>query len=213
MKKVYIVGGDGLILNMFLSRGWAETLDIEEADLIQFTGGADVYPDLYGEHTHPHTYFNMKRDLEEKEIYNKAKQLAKPMAGICRGGQFLNVMNGGKMWQHVNKHAIGGTHEMSILEEGRSIYVTSTHHQMMKPSKEGLVLATAKESTFKEHMYKEEVIKIGADKADDVEVVYYKESNSLCAQYHPEYKEEEDEMQVYYFSLINDYLGAETNET
>lgn len=38
------------------------------------------------------------------------------MVGICRGAQFLNVMAGGKMIQHVEGHAIHGTHEIVVTD-------------------------------------------------------------------------------------------------
>src|SRR3546814_3238996 len=45
-----------------------------------------------------------------------ARRMHKPMAGICRGGQFLNVMCGGSMIQHVEGHAIHGRSEEHTSE-------------------------------------------------------------------------------------------------
>lgn len=208
MKKVYIVWLDGLVLKMFLARGWEETSLIEEADLVQFTGGSDVSPRLYGESSHPHTYSDLGRDKTEEKVFKQAELLGVPMAGICRGGQFLNVMNGGKMWQHVNNHAIGGTH-LLVDKDSEQVYsVTSTHHQIMNPHADGLVVAVAEESTYKEHMYKDEMVKIVGGSEADVEVVYYGETNALCFQPHPEYVGKDTEFQQWYFDLLNDYLGV-----
>ncbi|UCW44423.1 hypothetical protein [Pseudomonas phage PPAT] len=52
---------------MFGKMGW-EVVGIKDffnADLIQFTGGSDVTPMLYGESLHPKTYCSQRRDLEE----------------------------------------------------------------------------------------------------------------------------------------------------
>jgi len=101
-KKVLIVGGDSIIANMFSKRGWdvtTNTLD-PSIDLVQFTGGEDVTPSLYGEQAHAATSCNPARDDREAKIFLSFKNKV-PMAGICRGAQFLNVMNKGSMWQHV----------------------------------------------------------------------------------------------------------------
>jgi gamma-glutamyl-gamma-aminobutyrate hydrolase PuuD len=105
-----------------------------------------------------------------------------PMIGICRGGQFLNVMCGGKMWQDVDKHAIRGTHLAIDLASGEEVEVTSTHHQMMKPSDEGILLlqatfiAEVRSPMLMAHMR-------------GVEAVLYPHYNTLCFQPHPEYGE------------------------
>jgi gamma-glutamyl-gamma-aminobutyrate hydrolase PuuD len=106
--KVFVVDSDVRITRMFMANNWLVVPSAKEADLIQFTGGADVSPMLYGEPKHPRTYCDPNRDQHEANIF--WNNIDKPKAGICRGGQFLNVMSGGSMWQDVDNHAIGGTH-------------------------------------------------------------------------------------------------------
>lgn len=207
--KVFVVGGDGAIERMFTAYGW-EVLrssvmsNLLEADLVQFTGGADVSPFLYGEKNHHTTYSDPHRDLVEAGYFAFAQRLDKPMAGICRGGQFLNVMNGGKMWQNVDGHAIRGTHEAIDLGSGRTIQVTSTHHQMMEGYNCELV-AKAYESTLKES-YDSEVYSEDCLTADQ-EVLYYARSMSLCFQPHPEYVQPGHECADYYFELLDRFFG------
>jgi len=66
---------------------------------VVFTGGADVSPFMYGEKKLSVTCNDEHRDEQEKLFFERYTKV--PKVGICRGGQFLNVMNGGKMWQHV----------------------------------------------------------------------------------------------------------------
>lgn len=95
MPSVFIVGHkDYDITSMFLKQGWEISTNSEEADLLQFTGGEDVTPALYGEGKHPTTDNNPDRDAFESDVYHY--YIDKPKAGICRGGQFLNVMNGAR---------------------------------------------------------------------------------------------------------------------
>jgi len=208
MSSVYIVGYDGLIRSMYEAKGWHVASRMNEADLVQFTGGADVTPSLYNEKVHPRTFSESGRDVREKEVYEEAQALALPCVGICRGGQFLNVMNGGKMYQHVDGHAIGGTHLMTDTQTGETLQVTSTHHQMMREGEDGLVVATANESTFKEYMSGDKLV-VDDDSEPDVEVVYYGETNTLCNQPHQEYQDENDPAVLYFFNLLKEYLGVE----
>lgn len=80
--KVYVVG---------CATGYARFLEdvtlvdsIGDAEVVLFTGGEDVDPSLYGCEKYDGTYSNLKRDLEEKAIFEQIRedQLA---LGICRG--------------------------------------------------------------------------------------------------------------------------------
>ena len=120
--------------------------------------------------------------------------------GVCRGGQFLNVMNGGTMWQHVSGHT--GTHkivDVTGLTDGKEINVTSTHHQMMIPSESspGEILAYA-DDLSSNHQTDSKRIHDGID----VEVIYYERTKSLCFQPHPEYPYAPKECTKYFFDLV-----------
>lgn len=207
MLKVYIVGGGGMDYSeMFRAAGWLVVQNVVEADLVQFTGGEDVSPCLYGEDKHPYTGDNFHRDLHEAGFFAIAQRMEIPMAGICRGGQFLNVMSGGKMYQHVNKHATGHNHVIQDCETGDVIVVSSTHHQMMRVGPGGRLLATADLGGFKE------LVVGGIPRRDlgiapDTEVVYYPSSRALCFQPHPEFFGPGDECFEYYFELIERVHG------
>ena len=205
-KQVFIIDGDHRYRNMFLQYGWKIAFSIDEADLVQFTGGADVSPSLYGEVCHPRTSCSVYRDDHEEQVYKDTLKRGVPMAGICRGGQFLNVMNGGKMYQDVNKHAIQGTHEAIDVITGGTIGVSSTHHQMMRPATSGEVLAIANLATYKEYMNEShERGRRRGNLEDDVEVVLYGDTKSLCFQPHPEFVVESDEYREcadYYFDCL-----------
>lgn len=219
-RKVMVLSGAGRaeVEMMFIRKGWIITRDMDEADLLQFTGGADVSPNLYDEYKHPTTSNDPARDSREAEYYYLALAQGIPMAGICRGGQFLNVMNGGGMWQDVDSHAIQGTHEAFILGSLLSVQVSSTHHQMMRPnlSPEASchVIMTAGLSKQKHKMTetsspKAMPIMMASNPAhrEDIEAVYYGNTNCLCFQPHPEFtgKPYEECCEVY-FHFLNNYL-------
>lgn len=181
--------------------------DILDADVVQFTGGADVSPELYDEVPHPSTSTSPMRDDYEIQVFNTCLENQIPMVGICRGGQFLNVMNGGGLWQNVDKHAIGGTHMAVDVSTGRMIPVTSTHHQMMRPSEEGQVLMVASESTHLEKMQNGGIVTVPARRGEDIEAVWYPETECFCFQPHPEYMQSDSPCQQWYFQQINELIG------
>lgn len=203
MKRVHVVN-DALVEFMFLSSGW-DLSDYTEADLVCFTGGEDVTPSLYGE-INLGSQCNWQRDSDEMELYQTCLALGKPFVGICRGGQFLNVMNGGKMIQDVNNHGLWGTHKLSLLWNNLRIpnedyRVTSTHHQMMIKGEKGEVIGIAEEATnFKSA--DPDFVKPNYD----TEIVWYPETKSLCFQPHPEYNQGKDDTEALFFMLLEEYF-------
>lgn len=208
--SVFIVGGDMTIARMFMDNNWKVTDSIDEADLIQFTGGEDVSPMLYGDVKHSSTYCSPVRDQIESDIF--FSHLYTPKAGICRGGQFLNVMSGGGMFQHVDNHGIAGTHNAYYFEDSRdkrSVQVTSTHHQMMRPDlfSDFEVFMIAELSTSKEDGMGTDWVKHVSE--EDTEGVMYFDTNSLCFQPHPEYVDPYHECQQLYFEVLERFFGLE----
>lgn len=156
---------------------------MKRADLVLFTGGSDVSPSLYGESKHPKTSPPDKiRDEREQQVFEYAKTRGIPMLGICRGAQFLHVMNGGILIQDVTGHA-GPNHEVS-LKNGQSFVVTSTHHQMMDPDTDGSVLAWSSPISSHYSFGDMEIDNIGPQ---EPEAIFYKKTKCLCIQWHPEY--------------------------
>jgi gamma-glutamyl-gamma-aminobutyrate hydrolase PuuD len=103
---------------------------VEDAEVVVFTGGADINPAIYGKEAHESTFFSSQRDIREIQEYKKMRpdQLA---VGLCRGNQLLCGLNGGILVQNVSNHA-GGRH---IIHNGtgKMYPMTSLHHQMIYP--------------------------------------------------------------------------------
>ncbi len=179
LPKVLVIGGDHLVVKLFEKVGWPIAGDEDSPDVIVFTGGADVGPQLYGQDKHPTTRTDDKRDEEEVTKYWEFHDAFK--IGICRGAQFLNVMNDGELWQNVDQHT--QNHPALYLPTGEIVEVTSTHHQMMRPGKDSEVLMTCRRSKLRE----DGRVSLMGDFFTDVEAVWYPKTKSLCFQPHPEY--------------------------
>jgi gamma-glutamyl-gamma-aminobutyrate hydrolase PuuD len=115
--------------------------DPENFDLVCFTGGEDVSPELYG-HENLASGCSPERDSHEARFFEIAMDHGIPMTGICRGAQFLNVMLGGTMVQHLKRSHGAGRH-MCQANNGEEFLITSAHHQMIVPARTGKILAWA----------------------------------------------------------------------
>ena len=202
--KVLVIGNDGGVQNLFHKRGFEIEFDSaihssSKVDLICFTGGEDISPSLYNETPLFRTRINSKRDAVEIRAYEE--HLNTPKVGICRGGQLLNVLSGGSMWQHVTNHD-NAPHKMIDLFSKKELLVTSVHHQMMIPGVGSYLLGIA-ENITKEYHSPDEKRPIPEC---DPEVVWYPKTKSLCYQPHPEYHLPEKHRKVhedYFFKLID----------
>lgn len=206
MKKVFVVGHAKSYAKWINDHELTDNL--EEADIVLFTGGEDVDPSLYGCEKHPATYSNINRDLEEKAIFEKVKphQLC---LGICRGSQFLCVMNGGLLIQNVSKHAGFGTHQLiSSRDEFKRVDITSTHHQMQYPFnlERGIDYTILFYASRRSEFY-------AGDKVDyppcEPEVVLYHKKNKpkcLAIQGHPEIMRQEAPVIKVLNNLVDRYV-------
>lgn len=156
-----------------------------EADLVVFSGGSDVDPQLYGEKPHQSTFFDPKRDDTDMRLYLMCIEHGIPMLGICRGAQFLHVMNGGKLFQDVDGH--NSSHSMQDIMNHRHIEkVSSCHHQMVMPNvTNGMeIIATASKS--KERWVNDKNCFVSSNA--DIEVFFYRDTCCIGIQGHPEYE-------------------------
>lgn len=198
--------------NLFRENGFEVVSNSDEHDLlvddislIVFSGGEDVDPAEYGEPNF-HSWSNPKRDKIDKGYYKFAKDNNIPCVGICRGAQFLTVMNGGKLVQDVRGHT--SSHQMHT-HDGRIISVSSTHHQMMRP--EGThheMLGWGVHGWDKFDGYGKEVIQSNPDlDRYDPEVVWYPKTRDLAVQYHPEIMDQHSPGYQFFFELMEKYYG------
>jgi len=178
----------------------------EDITIALFTGGEDVNPDYYGESIGSSTFINIKRDTLEQEAFNSlSPHILK--VGICRGSQFLTVMNNGRLIQHVSGH--GQSHD--VIDKEENIFeVTSTHHQMMYPfdldKSEYEIIATSKINISEKYLDgNDQEINLSKD-FKECEIVYYNKTKSLAIQGHPEFNYATDEFKKYCYNLIDKLL-------
>lgn len=213
--KVYIAGPCNVqVMALFRDMGFYGTNELMDAHLCVFTGGSDIDTELYGEEAIPECgWFNEKRDEHEVKVFHSCVDFGIPMVGICRGGQLLNVLNGGKLWQDVTGHG-SGSHEAICSLTGKEYTVTSSHHQMMIPAEGSHILMVASvngEAQSLSTHKKAHKRSVTPDELDrDPEVVWYEETQSLCVQFHPEYESATAECREYFNDLVTDLIFPDT---
>lgn len=115
-------------------------------------GGGDIEPRRYGEERHPLCGEPEEgRDELEFPLVRAFLEAGKPILGICRGLQVLNVALGGTLWQDIPEqmglsHPGDSVHPVRTAEGslfrrlfGEEFSVNSYHHQGVKDLAPGLV--------------------------------------------------------------------------
>jgi len=184
----------------------ADVKNVKDIDLVLFTGGEDVNPAYYNESVGKYTHINTNRDNKEMDTFYRFKGHSL-LLGICRGSQLLTVLNGGKLIQHVEGHC--KDHDI-ILNRGLRYKITSSHHQMLYPfylnEKDYELIA------YSEYFQSRTYLNGDNEEIDlpknflEPEIVYYKNTNALCIQGHPEYSHCEKRTSSMCLNLIDKYL-------
>ncbi len=103
MEGIQKAGGIPMILPFTSDKASLSRL-VEICDGFLFTGGQDINPDLYGkEKSHFCGPVCSMRDDLEKKVFELAVKRDKPVFGICRGIQFMNVYYGGTLYQDLEE--------------------------------------------------------------------------------------------------------------
>lgn len=131
------VGGDAFIAKEYDS----------SYDALVLCGGADIDPSYYGEEINGSKNINSEFDAIQYKLLNAFVEAGKPVLGICRGCQLINIYFNGSLFQDIanaKEHASGvpdkdlvhnvNAEKASIVHMlyGENFSVNSSHHQAIK---------------------------------------------------------------------------------
>lgn len=119
-------------------------VNVNKYDGVAFAGGPDVTPRLYGQKKKHSSNCNPAKDKMQIAVIKKFAKAGKPIFGVCRGQQIINVALGGTLKQHIGWHS--GNRKVKI-KKGSWLYkaygstekVAHNHHQAIKKLGEGLI--------------------------------------------------------------------------
>ena len=124
-----LAGGAGV-----LSGGSDAACLAARCDGLLLAGGGDLHPARYGQPVqHSGLSIDPVRDEEDQALCHAFFSLGKPILGICRGMQAVNVFLGGTLRQHIEGHS-GCCHRVRCIPRlaalaGAAPTVNSYHHQ------------------------------------------------------------------------------------
>lgn len=101
-------------------------------DALLLPGGGDLEPWRYGQENTASRGLEPERDRAELELLAEFTAAGKPVLGICRGLQTINVFFGGTLAQDIPGHsAVDGADRLHRVRtaRGEEILVNSAHHQ------------------------------------------------------------------------------------
>ena len=154
-----VATGGGIVRSNIRLSDYADALD----GLI-LQGGADMSPHSYGEEPlQPEWAGDPMRDGYEMELLHEFIEVRKPVLGICRGAQLINVAMGGTLYQdlatqlpespitHVSDAYDRNLHPVRFVQNGllarlypdvdpATLHVVSVHHQAVRSLGRDLVV-------------------------------------------------------------------------
>lgn len=149
---------------VLLDSGYNHPGDLSAYSALLLSGGGDLEPVRYGATSrHPATYdVSQARDALEERLFFEFLALQRPVFGICRGVQLLNVALGGSLLQHVpdvvaedrerhrQKDSYDVRHPLLVEPSSRlgaalsgASDANSAHHQAIDPARLGRGLQVA----------------------------------------------------------------------
>lgn len=162
IEAIYDAGGIPIILPIFQSEQFIEEL-VARIDGLFLTGGDDIHPRLY-EEVKKEACGHTSEVLDDFEwcVLKKTIEKGKPILGVCRGFQFINVYFNGSLFQDIESQYMKErsfshrqlppydepAHEVYLSENGvlqhwlgvQQLAVNSRHHQGIKRLGEGLIV-------------------------------------------------------------------------
>lgn len=172
-----------------------------------FTGGQDIDPALYNEEKLPQCDYQAElRDAQEIWMLKRLFDLDKPVLGICRGAQIINVARGGSLYQdipsqmesavnhkqedkdtfHMPVHPVRLSRNWPERFGDEHLMVNSIHHQGVRKLGSGLVAAAQSPDGLVEGLYDPDARFI------------------MGVQWHPEFLLETDPGALRIFTMLTD---------
>jgi len=185
---------------------------VHELDGLVLQGGADISPTIYGEEPlKPEWAGDRVRDDYEIELFSEFVEAGKPVLGVCRGVQLINVALGGTLIQDLPSQ-VGP----QVAHRDRSIYEGNIHEIRIEPGSGLARMFPDKPTGRVNSLHHQAVRKLGRDLvvearsvADDViEAIRWKGRGYVFGvQWHPELHRPGDDTVLDSSVILEDFLG------
>ena len=183
-----------------------------ELDGLVLMGGSDVAPESYGEMPLKAEWSGDKiRDDYEIALYRAFVAAGKPVLGICRGAQVINVAQGGTLYQDIAVQLSG-----SLNHRNWDIYDRNSHATALVPGSGLARLYPGIALTKTNSVHHQAVKDLGRDLAVEawsepdhvVEAIRWNGPSYVFAvQWHPEFHDAADRSFIDDTPILEDFLA------
>lgn len=187
-QAVWAAGGEAILLPCNPDKSNCAQI-VNMLDGLLAPGGHDIDPIFFGEERHEACgKISLFEDEYDMELIKEAERQGKPILGICRGMQVINVLYGGNLYQDIptqfskeithtkiekiedNYHTVQiekDSYLAKVLRETDNVKVNTSHHQAVKDVATGFQVTA---------------------KAPDgiIEAMENEDASIVCVQWHPE---------------------------
>ena len=204
-QAIWEAGGEAILLPCNPDKSNCKQI-VSMLDGLLAPGGHDIAPELYGGQVDEACgIYTLYEDDYDMVLIKEAVSQKKPVFGICRGMQIINVLYGGTLYQDIptqyseellhtrvtpdeeNFHTVDiekNSYLAKVLGVTEAVQVNTSHHQAVKDVAEGFVVTA---------------------KAPDgiIEAIENIDASVLCVQWHPERLQN---MEIYQ-KLMKDFVN------
>jgi putative glutamine amidotransferase len=187
-------------------------------DGLVLQGGADIAPKTYGEEAlQPDWAGDRVRDAYEMELLHEFVESGKPVLGLCRGAQLLNVALGGTLYQDIQQQVAG-----AIAHTDKDSYDHHSHDIVIEPDSMMAALYPDHPRARVNSIHHQAIRTLGRDlvveaySAPDhvIEAIRMAGRNYVFGvQWHPEFIRPGDEDLLDPTPILDDFLGAVRKRT
>ncbi len=130
--------------NLGVSTRIVSSCNVNDYDGLVIPGGTDINPARYGEPNKGSVGIDNSLDALQLKLIDQFVKAKKPVFGVCRGVQLINVYFGGTLKQNIPNHrnvwhyVCASTDSIAYETCGRLALVVSFHHQAADRIGEGL---------------------------------------------------------------------------
>lgn len=186
---------------------------VAQLDGLVLQGGADIAPETYGEEPlSPEWAGDRVRDTYEIELLREFVSHGKPVLGVCRGHQLINVVFGGTLYQDISfqvPETLHHRHSEKFDDHFHAVrLVPETGLARLYPNKTHALINTIHHQAVKD-LGKSLIVEAFSEPDGMVEAIRWRGGSYVCGvQWHPEFHDPKNPDLLDGAPILNEFLAC-----